>query len=85
MGFLQNVFKVMSHWPLEFRAFFAYYNAICNKATGQLSRVDKEFIIVVTSLANRCPYIVVVHSAWYRISSTQCSLTRPFVLLAILG
>ncbi|XP_042821193.1 DDB1- and CUL4-associated factor 10 isoform X3 [Panthera tigris] len=59
----------MSHWPLEFRAFFAYYNAICNKATGQLSRVDKEFIIVVTSLANRCPYIVVVHSAWYRISS----------------
>ncbi|XP_053424455.1 uncharacterized protein LOC128569858 [Nycticebus coucang] len=68
-GFLPNVFKVLSYRPLEFRAFFAYYNAICNKETGQLSRADKELIIVVTSLADRCPYNVVVHSARYRVYS----------------
>lgn len=34
-GFLPNVFKVLSYWPLEFRAFFAYYNAIYNKETGK--------------------------------------------------
>ena len=68
-GFLPNVFKVLSHRPLEFRAFFAYYNVICNKKTGQLSRADKELIILVTSLGNRCSYSVVVHSAWYRVFS----------------
>ncbi|OWK01238.1 hypothetical protein Celaphus_00018446, partial [Cervus elaphus hippelaphus] len=68
-GFLPNVFKVFSHRPLEFRAFFAYYNIICNKKTGQLSRADKELIILVTSLANRCSYSVVVHSAQYRVFS----------------
>ena len=68
-GFLPNVFKVLSHRPLEFRAFFAYYNVICNKKTGQLSRADKELIILVTSLANRCSYSVVVHSARYRVFS----------------
>ena len=64
-----NVFQVLSHRPLEFRAFFAYYNVICNKKTGQLSRADKELIILVTSLGNRCSYSVVVHSAWYRVFS----------------
>ena len=68
-GFLPNVFQVLSHRPLEFRAFFAYYNVICNKKTGQLSRADKELIILVTSLGNRCSYSVVVHSAWYRVFS----------------
>ncbi|XP_046309821.1 uncharacterized protein LOC124098911 [Marmota monax] len=68
-GFLPNILKVLSYWPLEFRAFFAYYNAICNKTTGQLSRADKELIIVVTSLVNRSLYHVVVHSAWYRVYS----------------
>ncbi|XP_047379949.1 uncharacterized protein LOC124964073 [Sciurus carolinensis] len=68
-GFLPNVFKVLSYRPLEFRAFFAYYNAIYNKATGQLSRADKELIIVVTSLVDRSLYHVVVHSAWYRVYS----------------
>ncbi|XP_040142002.1 uncharacterized protein LOC120889850 [Ictidomys tridecemlineatus] len=68
-GFLPNVLKVLSYRPLEFRAFFAYYNAIYNKTTGQLSRADKELIIVVTSLVNRSLYHVVVHGAWYRVYS----------------
>ena len=62
-------FKVLSHRPLEFRAFFAGYSAICNKETGQLCQADKELIVMVTSLANRCSYSVVVHSAWYRVFS----------------
>ncbi|XP_074217957.1 DDB1- and CUL4-associated factor 10 isoform X2 [Camelus bactrianus] len=66
-GFLPNIFQVLPYRPLEFRAFFSYYNAICNKETGQLSRADKELIIVKTSLANRCPYSVAVHSARYRV------------------
>ncbi|XP_019584710.1 uncharacterized protein LOC109446079 [Rhinolophus sinicus] len=68
-GFLPNIFKMLSYRPLEFRAFFAYYNIIFNKETGQLSKADKELIIVVISLASRCPYSVVVHSAQYRVYS----------------
>lgn len=33
-GFLPNVFKVLSHRPAEFRAFFSYYNELMNKETG---------------------------------------------------
>ncbi|XP_064358196.1 uncharacterized protein LOC112982734 isoform X2 [Dromaius novaehollandiae] len=73
-GFLPNVFKAMSHRPAEFRAFFAYYNAIMNKDTGQLSKADKELIIVATSVVNRCPYCVVAHGALHRIYSKQPAL-----------
>ncbi|XP_066844022.1 uncharacterized protein [Anser cygnoides] len=73
-GFLPNVFKALSHRPDEFRAFFAYYNAIMNKETGQLSKADKELIIVATSAANRCPYCVVAHGALHRIYSKQPAL-----------
>ncbi|KAJ6652917.1 hypothetical protein lerEdw1_010529 [Lerista edwardsae] len=73
-GFLPNVFKVMSHRPAEFRAFFAYYNAIMNKETGNLSKADKELIIVATSIVNRCPYCVVAHGALHRIYSKKPTL-----------
>uniref|UniRef100_A0A6J0TEW4 Carboxymuconolactone decarboxylase-like domain-containing protein n=1 Tax=Pogona vitticeps TaxID=103695 RepID=A0A6J0TEW4_9SAUR len=73
-GFLPNVFKVLSHRPAEFRAFFAYYNAIMNKESGNLSKADKELIIVATSIANRCPYCVVAHSAFHRIYSKKPTL-----------
>ncbi|XP_042311443.1 uncharacterized protein LOC121924240 [Sceloporus undulatus] len=73
-GFLPNVFKVMSHRPAEFRAFFAYYNAIMNKESGNLSKADKELIIVATSIVNKCPYCVVAHSALHRIYSKKPTL-----------
>ncbi|KYO34978.1 hypothetical protein Y1Q_0000896 [Alligator mississippiensis] len=73
-GFLPNVFKVMSHRPEEFRAFFAYYNAIMNKETGRLSKADKELIIVATSMINRCPYCVTAHGALHRIYSKKPTL-----------
>nr|XP_056704919.1 uncharacterized protein LOC130476929 [Euleptes europaea] len=73
-GFLPNVFKAMSHRPTEFRAFFAYYNAIINKETGNLSKADKELIIVATSIVNRCPYCVIAHGALHRIYSKKPTL-----------
>ncbi|XP_032634035.1 uncharacterized protein LOC116823537 isoform X1 [Chelonoidis abingdonii] len=73
-GFLPNVFRAMSHRPAEFRAFFAYYNAIMNKETGRLSKADKELIVVATSAVNRCPYCVIAHSALHRIYSKKPAL-----------
>ncbi|XP_063777089.1 uncharacterized protein LOC134926769 [Pseudophryne corroboree] len=86
--FLPNVFKVMAHRPDEFRAFFAYYNVIMNKDTGNLSKADKELIIVATSAHNKCPYCVTAHSALHRIYSKNKTLADQVVVncdLADLG
>ncbi|KAJ7335196.1 hypothetical protein JRQ81_013137 [Phrynocephalus forsythii] len=79
-GFLPNVFKVLSHRPAEFRAFFAYYNAIMNKESGNLSKADKELIIVATSIVNKCPYCVVAHSAFHRIYSKKPTLADQVIV-----
>lgn len=68
-GFLPNVFKVLSHRPAEFRAFFAYYNELMNKETGGLTKADRELIVVATSSHNKCLYCVISHSALQRIYS----------------
>ncbi|XP_030631724.1 uncharacterized protein si:ch211-175m2.5 [Chanos chanos] len=73
-GFLPNVFKVLSHRPAEFRAFFAYYNALMNKETGNLSKADRELIVVATSAHNNCLYCVISHSALHRIYSKKPNL-----------
>nr|XP_060619739.1 uncharacterized protein LOC132768125 [Anolis sagrei ordinatus] len=79
-GFLPNVFKVMSHRPAEFRAFFAYYNAIMNKESGNLSTADKELIIVATSIVNKCPYCVTAHGALHRIYSKKPTLADQVIV-----
>ncbi|XP_072010992.1 uncharacterized protein [Engystomops pustulosus] len=73
-GFLPNVFKVMAHRPNEFRAFFAYYAVIMDKENGNLSKADKELIIVATSANNKCPYCVTAHGALHRIYSKKKTL-----------
>ena len=50
-GFIPNVFLVLAHRPDEFRAFFAYYDALMEKASG-LSKAEREMIVVATSAAN---------------------------------
>ena len=65
-GFVPNVFLALAHRPDEFRAFFAYYDALLLRKSG-LSKGEMEMIIVATSAANRCLYCVVAHGAVLRI------------------
>ncbi|CAH3116953.1 unnamed protein product [Porites lobata] len=65
-GFLPNVFKVLAHRPDEFRAFFMYYDALMLKE-GNLTKAEKEMIVVATSAANNCTYCVIAHGALLRI------------------
>lgn len=66
-GFVPNVFIHLARRPAEFRAFFAYYDALMEKDTGNLTKADREMIITVTSAANKCLYCVVAHGAVLRI------------------
>jgi uncharacterized peroxidase-related enzyme len=65
-GFVPNVFTVLAHRPDEFRAFFAYHDALMLK-DGGLSKAEREMIVVATSGANDCLYCVVAHGALLRI------------------
>ena len=65
-GFVPNVFLALAHRPDEFRAFFAYHDALMLKPSG-LTKGDKEMIVVATSGANDCLYCVVAHGALLRI------------------
>jgi len=65
-GFVPNVFLALAHRPEEFRAFFAYHDALMDKKSG-LSKAEREMIVVATSNANQCQYCVVAHGAILRI------------------
>jgi uncharacterized peroxidase-related enzyme len=65
-GFVPNVFLVLARRPAEFRAFFAYHDALMEKEGG-LSKAEREMIVVATSAANHCQYCVVAHGAILRI------------------
>jgi uncharacterized peroxidase-related enzyme len=65
-GFVPNVFLVLAHRPDEFRAFFAYHDALMEK-DGGLTKAEREMIVVATSGANQCQYCVVAHGAILRI------------------
>jgi len=66
-GFVPNVFLTLAHRPAEFRAFFAYHDALMLKETGNLTKADREMIVTVTSAKNDCLYCVVAHGALLRI------------------
>lgn len=65
-GFVPNVFLALAHRPDEFRAFFAYHDALMLKEGG-LSKAEREMIVVATSAANHCQYCIVAHGAVLRI------------------
>jgi len=65
-GFIPNVFLALAHRPDEFRAFFAYHDALMDKEGG-LTKAEREMIVVATSGANQCQYCVVAHGAILRI------------------
>jgi len=65
-GFVPNVFLALAQRPDEFRAFFAYHDALMEKP-GNLSKAEREMIVVATSGLNNCHYCVVAHGAILRI------------------
>jgi uncharacterized peroxidase-related enzyme len=65
-GFVPNVFLKLARRPDEFRAFFAYHDALMLRENN-LSKAEKEMIVVATSGANHCLYCVVAHGAILRI------------------
>lgn len=65
-GFIPNVFLTLAHRPDEFRAFFAYHDALMEKP-GNLTKAEREMIVVATSSVNQCQYCVIAHGAILRI------------------
>jgi uncharacterized peroxidase-related enzyme len=65
-GFVPNVFLTLAHRPDEFRAFFAYHDALMDKEGG-LTKAEREMIVVATSALNGCQYCVVAHGAILRV------------------
>ena len=66
-GFVPNVFLALARRPAEWRAFFAYHDALMLKEGGNLTKGDRELIVTTTSAANHCLYCVVAHGAILRI------------------
>jgi uncharacterized peroxidase-related enzyme len=71
-GFVPNVFLALARRPMEWRAFFAYHDAIMligegSNPKGSLTKGEREMIVTVTSAANQCLYCVVAHGAILRI------------------
>jgi uncharacterized peroxidase-related enzyme len=65
-GFVPNVFLTLAHRPDEFRAFFAYHDALMLRDSG-LTKGEREMIVVATSGVNDCAYCVVAHGAILRV------------------
>ncbi|MEH2535235.1 putative peroxidase-related enzyme [Bradyrhizobium sp. AZCC 1588] len=65
-GFVPNVFLTLAYRPDEFRAFFAYHDALMEKDSG-LTKAEREMIVVATSAANQCHYCVIAHGAILRV------------------
>ncbi|WP_066272081.1 peroxidase-related enzyme [Hydrogenophaga palleronii] len=66
-GFVPNVFLALARRPAEWRAFFAYHDALMLKEDGSLTKGEREMIVTTTSAANQCLYCVVAHGAILRI------------------
>jgi len=65
-GFIPNVFLTLAYRPDEFRAFFAYHDALMERASN-LTKAEREMIVVATSAVNQCQYCVIAHGAILRI------------------
>jgi uncharacterized peroxidase-related enzyme len=70
-GFVPNVFLGLARRPAEWRAFFAYHDALMVPEsvgrTSSLTKGEREMIVTTTSAANKCLYCVVAHGAILRI------------------
>ena len=66
-GFVPNVFLALARRPAEWRAFFAYHDALMLREDSSLTKGEREMIVTTTSAANKCLYCVVAHGALLRI------------------
>jgi len=70
-GFVPNVFITLAHRPAEWRAFFAYHDALMApesvRRESGLTKGEREMIVTTTSALNHCLYCVVAHGAILRI------------------
>jgi uncharacterized peroxidase-related enzyme len=70
-GFVPHVFLALARRPAEWRAFFAYHDALMTPETvgreSGLTKGEREMIVTTTSAANHCLYCVVAHGAILRI------------------
>ena len=66
IGFVPNVFRAYAKRPDHFRAFMAYHDVLM-KGPGNLSRAEREAIVVAVSSENRCQYCMVAHGAALRV------------------
>ncbi|MBV8332805.1 MAG: peroxidase-related enzyme [Candidatus Eremiobacteraeota bacterium] len=66
IGFVPNVFRAYARRPEHFRAFMAYHDVLM-KAPGNLTRAEREAIVVAVSSENRCQYCMTAHGAALRI------------------
>jgi uncharacterized peroxidase-related enzyme len=78
-GFVPNVFLTLAYRPDEFRAFFAYHDALMDK-DGGLTKAEREMIVVATSSANQCHYCVIAHGAILRIRAKNPQLADQIAI-----
>ena len=78
-GFVPNVFLVLAHRPDEFRAFFAYHDALMERP-GNLTKAEREMIVVATSSSNQCQYCVIAHGAILRIRAKNPLISEQVVI-----
>ena len=78
-GFVPNVFLALARRPDEFRAFFAYHDALMEKSGG-LTKAEREMIVVATSALNECLYCVVAHGAILRIRTKNPKLSEQLAI-----
>ncbi len=78
-GFVPNVFLALARRPDEFRAFFAYHDALMEKKDG-LTKAEREMIVVATSALNECLYCVVAHGAILRIRAKNARVADQIAI-----
>ncbi|MFL2806163.1 MAG: peroxidase-related enzyme [Paracoccaceae bacterium] len=79
MGFVPNVFLILSRRPEEFRAFFAFNKTLMEEERG-LTKAEKEMIVVATSAENNCQYCVVAHGAVLRIRTKNPTIADQIAI-----
>src|SRR6266850_2149921 len=78
-GFVPNVFLTLAYRPDEFRAFFAYHDALMERDSG-LTKAEREMIVVATSSVNQCHYCVIAHGAILRIRAKNPQISDQIAI-----